>query len=75
MKTNYLVNLLEYCYNDENDFVLECLNDEDAEEYVSIKDVYKRIQFMESKGFEYLIFYSILQLMFQYNVPLSQFEK
>ena len=75
MKTNYLVNLLEYCYNDERDFVLECLDEEDSEEFEAIKDVYNMIKFMELKGFENIIFYTILQLMFQYNVPLLQFER
>ena len=75
MKTNYLVNLLEYCYNDEKNFILECLDEEDAEEFFSIKDIDLRIKFLERKGFENIIFYTILQLMFQYNVPLLQFER
>lgn len=75
MKTNYLLNLLEYCYNDERDFVLECLDEEDTEEFESLKEVDGRITFMDRKGFENIIYYTILQLMFQYNVPLSQFER
>lgn len=75
MKPNYLVNLLEYCYNDEFRFIQECMFDEDAEELECTKDVYNRIKFLELKGFENMMYYTILQLMFQYNVPLSQFEK
>ncbi len=75
MKPNYLINLLEYCYDDERNFMLECLDEEDAEEFESLKEVDGRITFMDRKGFENIIYYTILQLMFQYNVPLSQFER
>jgi len=66
---NHLFNLIQYNYKDEYDFVLEFLDEREAERFKGLT-LDSKIRFLKHKDLTNLIFYDILKVMKEHNISL-----
>ena len=68
----HLHNLIQYTYKDEYDFLLECLDEKEAERFAKL-NLDSKIRYLKHKDLTNLIFYDILKVMKEHNISLHDF--